>query len=205
MHGLGPNSYTQGLIGIWFDPSLAQIRNSRGDVFMLSIFFGNYQGSNYIDNPDLYFDNTYEDEWLSDERSKEMVKDIDRSDLVGPQLVISPFLGSIPVTRLSGGVKTLIQVDHDPDHVYNASACGDNCAKWLLRIGQEKDILVRLGHMMHFESLDPVKGRYEKAHEKSILDPLNIRIDNTGEIVHSQAELNRKVILSGLLDEGGEA
>ena len=40
---------------------------------MLSIYFGNYQGENYIENPDLYFDNTYEDEWLINERSKLMV------------------------------------------------------------------------------------------------------------------------------------
>ena len=44
---------------------------------MLSIYYGEYQGKNYIDNPDLFFDNTYQDEWLENERSKEMVKDID--------------------------------------------------------------------------------------------------------------------------------
>ena len=178
---------------------------------MLSIFFGNYRGANYIENPDLYFDNTYEDEWLIDERSKEMVRDIDRSDLVGPNLVVSPVLGSISVNRLSGGVKTLIQVDHDPEHVYNASACGDNCAKWLLKIGEEKDVLVRLGHMMHFEESglsDSGRYGYETDHgasrEKNGIKCLNIRIDNTNEIAHSQAELNRKVILAGLLDDGGE-
>jgi len=172
---------------------------------MLSIFFGKYRGSNYIENPDLYFDNTYEDEWLTDERSKEMVKDVDRSDLIGPNLVISPVLGSIPISRLSGGVKTLIQVDHDPKHVYNASACGDNCAKWLLTIGEDKDVLVRLGHMMHFEKNDLMQtDSDEKGPEKSDREPLTIRIANTDEIVHSQAELNRKVILAGMLDDGEE-
>lgn len=164
---------------------------------MLRIFFGEYSGTNYIDNPDLYFDNTYEDEWLVDERSIEMVRDIDRSELVGPNLVISPVLGSVSVNRLSGGVKTLIQIYHDPDHVYNASACGDNCARWLMKIGQEKDVLVRLGHMMHFDKCGGETG------EQS--EPWNIRIENTGEIVHSQSELNRKVIIAGLLDEGGNA
>ena len=168
---------------------------------MLSIFFGKYRGSEYIENPDLYFDNTYADEWLTDERSKEMVKDVDRSDLIGPNLVISPVLGSIPITRLSGGVKTLIQVDHDPHHVYNASACGDNCAKWLLRIGEDKDVLVRLGHMMHFERNAQMQAG---PNEKSDRKPLTIRIANTGEIVHFQAELNRKVILAGMLDDGEE-
>lgn len=168
---------------------------------MLSIFFGKYRGSEYIENPDLYFDNTYADEWLTDERSKEMVKDVDRSDLIGPNLVISPVLGSIPITRLSGGVKTLIQVDHDPHHVYNASVCGDNCAKWLLRIGEDKDVLVRLGHMMHFERNAQMQAGPD---EKSDRKPLTIRIANTGEIVHFQAELNRKVILAGMLDDGEE-
>ena len=152
---------------------------------MLSIYFGNYTGDNYIDNPDMFFDNTYEDEWLEDDRSKIMVRDVDRSELVGPNLVVSPVLGSIPVNRLSGGVKTLIMIDHDKDHVYNASACGDNCADWLLKIGQDKDVLVRLGHIMHFG-----KG-----------EPLNIRIANTGEVVTSQSQLNRTVILHGFLDE----
>ena len=153
---------------------------------MLSVFWGDYTGDNYIENPDLYFDNTYEDEWLEDEHSIEMVRDIDRSELVSPNLVISPVLGSIPVTRLSGGVKTLIQIEHDRKHVYNASACGDNCAPWLLKIGQEKDILIRLGHIMNFGS------------DKSFA----IRIANTDEIVTSQNELTKKVIIAGLLDEG---
>ncbi len=150
---------------------------------MLSIYFGDYAGDNYIDNPDLYFDNTYEEEWLEDPVSKEMVKDIDKSELVGPNLVISPVLGSISINRLSGGVKTLIQVAHDPDHVYNASACCDKCAAWLLRIAKEKDVLIRLGHLMHF---DGEKNR--------------IRIANTGEIVESSRELVKKVIEEGFLD-----
>ena len=154
---------------------------------MLSIYVGDYQGKNYIENPDLFFDNTYEEEWLEENRSKEMVKDVDRSDLIGANLVISPVLGSIPVVRLSGGVKTLILIDHDPEHVYNVSACGDNCAGWLLKMGQEKDILIRLGHIMHFGESDS----------------FSIRIANTGDIVHSQEELSRKVVLSGLLDDGG--
>ena len=150
---------------------------------MLSIYFGDYAGDNYVDNPDLYFDNTYEDEWLEDPVSKEMVKDIDKSELVGPNLVISPVLGSMSINRLSGGVKTLIQIAHDPDHVYNASACGDNCAAWLLRISKDKDVLVRLGHLMHFDG-----------------DAVQIRIENTGEIVESGRQLVKKVIDEGFLD-----
>ena len=150
---------------------------------MLQIYFGEYNQPDYIYNPDLFFDNTYEDEWLEDPLSVEMVKDVDQSDLIGPNLVISPVLGSIPVTRLSGGVKTLIQIAHDPDHVYNASACGDNCASWLLKLGKEKRITVRLGHMMHFPE-----------------ESFQIKVLNTGKIMHSQKELTLHVVLNGLLD-----
>ncbi|MEE3419532.1 MAG: DUF4869 domain-containing protein [Lachnospiraceae bacterium] len=69
---------------------------------------------------------------------------MDERQIVGPHLIDSPFLGPIPPERLSGGVKTLIMIDHDDQHVCNASACGDNCAKWLLKIGAAKDRLGRL-------------------------------------------------------------
>ena len=151
---------------------------------MLSIYFGTYKGDNYINNPDLYFDNTYEDEWLNDPVSKQMVKDIDRSELVSPNLVISPVLGSIPVSRLSGGVKTLIQINNDKDHVYNASACGDNCVPWLLKISEEKDVLLRLGHLMRF----PNEG-------------FRIRIVNNNEIVYTWRNLVHSVLSEKMLNE----
>lgn len=93
-------------------------------------------------------------------------------------------LGSVSVERLSGGVKALILIAHDQHHVFNASVCGDNCAPWLLRIGAEKDVMVRLGHLMHFED-----------------EPFEIRIANTGEIVYTQKELVCSVIRKGLLEQ----
>lgn len=150
---------------------------------MLNIIFGDYKEDNYISNPDMYFDNTYQDKWLESSLAKEIVKDIDKSDLEGPNLVVSPVLGSIPVTRISGGAKTLIQIAFDDKHIYNASACGDNCAEWLLKIGQDKDILVRMGHVMHFPG-----------------EKFNIKIVNTGDIVHTPYELVEKVITEGLLN-----
>ncbi|MDC7278775.1 DUF4869 domain-containing protein [Butyrivibrio fibrisolvens] len=150
---------------------------------MLTIIFGDYKEANYISNPDMFFDNTYEDKWLESDLAKDIVKDIDKSDLEGPNLVVSPVLGSIPVTRISGGAKTLIQIAFDSEHIFNASACGDNCAKWLLKIGNDKDIVVRMGHVMHFPE-----------------ESFDIKIANTGDIVHTPYELVEKVITEGLLD-----
>ena len=51
---------------------------------MLKIFFGDNPGDNYIFNPDVFFNNTYEDEWITSETSRKMIKDIDGSEVKGP-------------------------------------------------------------------------------------------------------------------------
>ena len=71
----------------------------------------------------------------------------------------------------SGGAKTLLLVRNLPNMVFNASACGDNCARWLLKIGKEQDVLVTLYHIMKF----PWKH-------------FEIRIDNDGRIVKNMQE-----------------
>ena len=144
---------------------------------MLSIYYGEIESEKYIFNPDVFFNNSYEDEWITDPLSVQMIKDIDASDVVGPRLIDSPFLGAIPTERLSGSVKTLILMKFDSDHIFNASACGDNCAPWILKIGQEKDLTIRLGYLMNFgkESFD-------------------IEIVNLHRIVHSMTELDHHLL-----------
>lgn len=61
---------------------------------MLSIFLGDMDGVIY--HPPTYFDNRYEDEWITE-----------------------------PLTLM------LMAFD-ESGKVFNASACGDNCAKWIL-------------------------------------------------------------------------
>ena len=100
-----------------------------------------------------------------------MIRDVDRSEVLDSGVIDSPVLGKIPPINLSGGVKTLILVKFEPKKVFNASTCGDNCAKWLLRIAKEEDRTVNLRHIMDF-------GR----------EPFEIKILNTGEIVHSMKE-----------------
>ena len=131
---------------------------------------------------DTFFNYSYEDEWLTDEISMQMIEDIDHSMVVGSNVVLSSVFGPIPPSRLSGGVKTLILIAHDSMHIFNASACGDNCSKWLLEIGREKDVTVRLGYLMHFDE-----------------DYFEIRIVNNGRIIHNQKELVDAVITDDLL------
>ena len=116
---------------------------------MLKIYLGEMEGAIY--HPPTYFDNRYEDEWITKPLSVEMIKDIDKSVVVGPHLIQSPVLGPISTKELSGGVKTLMLMAFDSTgKVFNASVCGDNCAKWILKISREKDLTINLRHIMEF-------------------------------------------------------
>lgn len=120
---------------------------------MLSIYFGDMKDAIY--HPPTYFDNTYEDNWITDPLSVEMIKDVDKSEVVGPNLIQSTVLGPIPPKALSGGVKTLMLLKFDETgKVFNASACGNNCAKWILKIADSKDLTINLRHIMDFGNGD---------------------------------------------------
>ena len=137
---------------------------------MLNIYLGNMEEAIYY--PPVYFDNRYEDEWLTEELSVAMIRDVDHSEVVSAHLIESPVLGPISPKQISGGVKTVLLMAFDTsDKVFNASACGDNCAKWILKISQTKDLTINLRHIMNFG---------EQSFEAKIL--------NTGEIVHNMSE-----------------
>ena len=137
---------------------------------MLKIFFGDNPGDNYIFNPDVFFNNTYEDEWITSETSRKMIKDIDGSEVKGPCMIDSPFLGPIPPERLSGGVKTLILMQNDPDHIFNASACGNNCAQWILKLAEQKDITILTQKSLD-ELISKVKSKNEINNKKDTFQP----------------------------------
>lgn len=134
---------------------------------MLNVYLGEMDQAIYY--PPAYFDNQYEDEWITDKLSIEMIKDVDKSQVIGPHLIESPVLGPISVKEISGGVKTLMLLAFDRSgRIFNASACGDNCAKWILKIGKERDLTINLRHLMDFGN-----------------DDFEIKILNTGDMVHN--------------------
>lgn len=137
---------------------------------MLNVIYGNTE--DYVFNTNMYFDNTYEDSWITSDLSRQIIKDIDKSEVKSSNCIESPYLGQIPPERLSGGTKTLLLILNDKTgNLFNASTCGDNCAKWLLQIAKDRDITIVLLHNMDFG------------------DNFELRINNTGDIVHSMAEL----------------
>ena len=137
---------------------------------MLSVYYGDMPEAIY--NPALFFKNSYSDDWITDELSKAMIRDVDKSEVIGPRIIDSPVLGGITPRELSGGVKTLICIYKRPDRVFNASACGDNCAKWLLEIGKRQDVTINLRHLMDFGEIE-----------------FTIKVLNTDQTVHNMDEL----------------
>ncbi len=116
--------------------------------------------------------NTYEDSWILDDFAKKVIKRVDGSDVIDAQAIKSPVLGIIPPTELSGGVKTLLLIKNCPDEVFNASTCGDNCARFILELAKAKDVTINLRHIMDFD-----KARFAA------------KILNDDSIVHNMEEL----------------
>ena len=137
---------------------------------MLNIYYGNMPEA--IFNTSVYFKNAYEDEWITDPVAREMILDVDKSVVLDSAVIDSPVMGKIVPTSLSGGVKTLILMRNERSKVFNASACGDNCAKWILKLAETDDLTINLRHLMDFG--------------EGIFD---IHIMNTDQIVHSMREL----------------
>ena len=137
---------------------------------MLQIYFGSMPEAIY--NTEVYFKNTYEDEWLTDDFAREVIKKVDRSEVLDIHAVKSPVLGIIPPTQLSGGTKTLLLIKNRPDMVFNASNCGDNCAKFILKLAKEQDVTINLRHIMDFG-----KAKF------------TAKVLNDGAVVHNMDEL----------------
>ena len=139
---------------------------------MLNVYFGSMPDAIY--NTAVYFKNTYRDSWITDPMAVEIIQDVDKSKVIGAQAIESPVLGMITPLHLSGGVKTLLLIANDKrnKHVFNASTCGDNCAKWLLKMAENRKVVINLRHLMDFGDA-----------------PFKIRVLNNGKIVKTMGEL----------------
>ena len=139
---------------------------------MLKIIYGDVPEAIY--NTSVYFNNTYLDKWITDDFAKKIIKKIDKAEVLSPQAVDSKALGVIPVTKISGGTKTLLLILNEPDKIFNASTCGDNCAPFILKIADllKQDITINLHHIMDFGDKN-----------------FNIEILNIHTIVHNMKEL----------------
>lgn len=115
---------------------------------MLKIYFGEMAEANYGPS---WFQFNYDPAWFRDTFVQQMLEDVDHSRYVDGLVIDSPVLGPIPPERLSGGLQTLIMIYEKPELIFDATSCGENCAKWLLAIGKKQDVTVNLNYLMPFD------------------------------------------------------
>ena len=137
---------------------------------MLNVYFGDMPDAIY--NTNIYFNNTYKDSWITKPLSREIIQAVDHYEVIDEKTIAIPVFGNMSPKKLSGGVKTLLLIAYDKTKVFNASTCGDNCAEWILRIADDKKVIINLRHLMDFG-----KGEFK------------IKILNTGKIVKNMGDL----------------
>ena len=81
---------------------------------MLKIVFGDIENSIY--HPPTYFDNQYEDEWITDPLAVVMIKDIDRSEV----------MGMYPIERMASYLQAIVNVMEGVEN----SATGGDATVW---------------------------------------------------------------------------
>lgn len=134
-------------------------------------------------NVDRAFKVVFKPEWLDDPMVKDMILDVDKSKVLSGYAIESPVFGVISPFMLSGGVKALMMM-LKTDYEMWGTACGDNCAKWILKIAEMKDIIVSFEHLMNFP------------------EDIKAEIINTGKIVNNDMEFMLEVLRYGFENKG---
>lgn len=116
---------------------------------------------NTVTQPNLFFNHAWEEDWLTTDFARDAIMGIDKSKLISPNCIESPVLGQITPLMLSGGVKTVLLIKNMPEYVFNGSACGDNCAEWLLKACEGREQKVYFWHGMHFHGCKNIEIMFE--------------------------------------------
>ena len=120
---------------------------------MLSVYGG--LTSNVIYNVKEFFKSYYKPEWLESNIAKQMILDVDKSEVESPYCIKSYALGQISPFMLSGGVQNLLLMQNLPEgEDFWGTACGENCEKWIYEIGKHRNINIYLTNIMFFDGMD---------------------------------------------------
>ena len=126
-----------------------------------------------VRNFHVLFDDYVQNEWLNHPFVKEMVKAIDKTDIIKDRYIESPIFGAISPRELSGGVKGIILMMFEPEREYYGEQFGNNCAEWILKVADMHDINMGFRHFMEFP------------------EPFKLRIVNDGSIITNNFDLIR--------------
>lgn len=123
---------------------------------MLNIHFGrdNVDMSQIIMNPLAYFRNHRKVDWFNDPFIREIIKDIDKAEVIRDEAILKENGRGITPEQLAGGTQTLICIYKNPDTMFYGEPMGDNCVPFLMRIAEQYDINLLLEHFMDFRKED---------------------------------------------------
>lgn len=117
------------------DDDLKELNDARATIRMFSIPGGNFQ------------------ELFMQDYCKRVVREIDGSEIISPNIVESPWLGSIPPYQLSGSGSTLIVLyiqckNNQHDFYFRSSHIGDKCVPLLFELASQYDVNMWLCHRL---------------------------------------------------------
>lgn len=119
---------------------------------MLSIYIGKDWDS--IVAIDSYYNHVSYKEWYDDPVVRQIIKDIDGSDVVSTEMVMHPLLGGLPMEKISGGAKALILLYKGSEFPVDLMVCGDNCQEWIARISKMVDCRATASGTGHLDFKD---------------------------------------------------
>lgn len=116
---------------------------------MLYVRLGDFTDDCIVD-VSSYFNIFKEKEWFADPFVREVIRGVDKSEVIGGEYIESPVFGGMSPERLSSGAKALILMKMCPQYVVYATRCGDNCAPFILELAGQQDVTILLHHCMAF-------------------------------------------------------
>ena len=140
---------------------------------MLNVTLGSTKDSiHYVSD---YFDAEYENDWFNKDIAKAIIRGIDNSEHIKDGYIESPVYGAISPKDLSSGCKGVLLLLNKEGITVCGERFGDNCFKWLFKIAENKEIYITLSHY--------IKIDYN----------FDMRIVNTGKVVHNRKELFEQI------------
>ena len=133
---------------------------------MLNLYIGKNKDAIYPAGG--YFRTWIEYDVLMEDFPKKVIKEIDKSDVVGSQLIISPVLGPISPDRISGGSKALI-ILYCTDCMMDIDSMGENCYPYLVELADKKDITISMDHIVNLYKYG-FKGKIHVLNDDSIVN-----------------------------------
>lgn len=122
---------------------------------MLNVIYGreNADTSRFILNSRLYFDEHMKESWFDDKFVLEMIKGVDGAVRVTQDFFKDRYNKSILARMLSTGVKTLCCMYYDDgSHDFYASAMGDNCIDYYMKMARQRDITLVFEHYPYIDN-----------------------------------------------------